>query len=52
MQRFEAVVETDQHRRFVVEVEGADALVVTAKLRRAFGSDVVVLALKESRRRV
>lgn len=51
MQRFEAVVETAQHRRFVVEVEGADPVMATAKLRRAFGSDVVVLTLKPSRRR-
>lgn len=51
MTRFEAVVETSQHRRFVVEVEGDDPVLATAKLRRAFGVDVVVLTLKASRRR-
>ncbi|WP_179150712.1 hypothetical protein [Leifsonia sp. NCR5] len=52
MQRYEAVVETAQQRRFVVEVEGDDPVTATARLRRAFGSDVVVLTLKASRRRV
>jgi|GEM_PF-1949316 len=51
MQRFEAVVETAQQRRFVVEVEGHDPVAATAKLRRAFGNDVVVLTLKAARRR-
>ena len=51
MQRFEAVVETAQKNRFVVEVEGEDPVVATTKLRRAFGTDVVVLTLKAARRR-